>query len=308
MSLLTGDTPRAARFDYDNLYKAVLKEYFWDAMRIFLPRLHEAADREAPVRMLDGELKKAAFDLEGGANRADVLAEIALKDGGGELVLCHVEVQGEGGGDLPARMMRYRSAIFLTHSKEPVGVAVLTEPRPPGEMRLYRSERFGVRVSYKYQNVFIPGISDKILLRGENRVGLVLYAAKCAGRSGGDEGKKFRYLRRISDLWAKNGWSPHDKRIILEAASYLINLTDGDYTAKMIEHLENIEMAREDKEMYVSIFERYYGERGRREGHNEGEIKGKLDMAKNLLSRGVSPDVIAESSGLSIDDIRALMN
>ena len=44
--------------DADNLYKAVLKKYFWDGLRLFFPGLHEAADRSvAPV-----SLDKVAYD------------------------------------------------------------------------------------------------------------------------------------------------------------------------------------------------------------------------------------------------------
>jgi predicted transposase/invertase (TIGR01784 family) len=42
-------------------------------------------------------------------------------------------------------------------------------------------------------------------------------------------------------------------------------------------------------------------------GRVEGLQEGKIDMAKNLLARGVSPDVIADSSGLSRSDIQSLI-
>jgi hypothetical protein len=133
---------------------------------------------------------------------------------------------------------------------------------------------FGVTVSYIYVNFFTAKADDEILLAGENRVGLILYAAKCAYISGKDEGKKFRYLREISDLWAAKGWNPHDKRIILEAVNYLFNLTDPMYSSQIIEYIENLSMTKEDSEMYVSVFERVYTEKGRLEGIQEGRLEG----------------------------------
>jgi predicted transposase/invertase (TIGR01784 family) len=51
---------------------------------------------------------------------------------------------------------------------------------------------------------------------------------------------------------------------------------------------------------------------GLAEGEAKGEAKGKqekaVEMAKNLLAHGVSPDIIAKSSGLSKTEIQALMN
>jgi predicted transposase/invertase (TIGR01784 family) len=45
---------------------------------------------------------------------------------------------------------------------------------------------------------------------------------------------------------------------------------------------------------------RMYGARA------EGEAKGKAEMAKILLSKNVSLEIIAESSGLSLREIEAL--
>ncbi|MDR1509553.1 MAG: hypothetical protein LBS53_07935 [Synergistaceae bacterium] len=308
------------RRDFDNLLKTALKHGFWDGLKLFLPALWEAADKNKPVEFLDKELQKVTFDLEGGANRLDMLARITLAKGGEEYILCHQEYQGEGGGDLPTRMFRYMAAIYLLHSKSPVGIAVVMGSRPNGEETYYHSDNYGVKVSYAYINYFVLNTDDEILLAGDNRVGLVLYAAKCAHRSGRDEDKKFRYLREISDIWAKRGWNPHDKRVILEAAEYLLNLTDENYVQRMIEYLENLQMNEGDREMYKSIFERVYGERGRERGREEGRLEGRqagrqegrqekaLEMAQNLLAEGISPDVIAKTSGLSRNEIQSLVN
>jgi hypothetical protein len=332
------------RLDADNLYKTILKEYFWDALVSFMPNLYEAADRNVPPVPLDEELQKVTFDLDGGASRADLLMSVTLAGGGEEYLLCHVEVQGEGGGDLPLRMYRYKEAIHLLYGKEPAGIAVITARRPRGEKTAYSSDVFGVRVSYDYKNFFVLETPDDELLSGENKVGLFLYAAKCAYESGGDEGEKFRYLRHISDMWNDRGWDARDKRLILEAVEYLINLTDEDYARQIVTYVKNLKMSEEDREMHVSVFERVYKaegreegmregmqegmregmqkgmregmqkgkqkgiQKGKREGLREGIYAGKKEMAKNLLARGVSPDIVAESSGLSRDDIKALMN
>jgi len=195
------------RMDYDNFYKTLLHRYFWEALEIFLPALYEAADRTVAPEFLEQEMEKIMLDLEGGANRTDVLTRIKLKDGESRLLLCHTEIVGEGGGELPPRMHRYREMIHLKHGEEPIGIAVLTTPRPRKEKSSYRWEMFGVRVVYEYINVDIMKLEDDVLLAEDNRIGLVLYAAKCANLSGDDESEKFRYLRRLSDLWAERGWN-----------------------------------------------------------------------------------------------------
>ncbi|MDR1579165.1 MAG: hypothetical protein LBS35_02310, partial [Synergistaceae bacterium] len=228
------------RKDFDNLFKTVLRDYFWDGLKIFLPELYEDADRDKGFVLLDKELQKVTFDLGGGARHIDMLARITLKNGEDEFIICHLEVQNDkGGGDMSYRMYCYKEAIHLRYSKEPVGIAVMLTNRPRGEKKFYHSNVYGVEVTYKYINIPVPGIEDEVLLADENRIGLVLYAAKCASKSGDDEGEKFRYLRQISDLWNERGWNPHDKRVILEAASYLIGLSNEDYIKQAVEYVEN---------------------------------------------------------------------
>jgi predicted transposase/invertase (TIGR01784 family) len=45
---------------------------------------------------------------------------------------------------------------------------------------------------------------------------------------------------------------------------------------------------------------------GREEGRKEGEREKALEMARNLLACGVDVDIIAESSGLPLDEIKAI--
>jgi predicted transposase/invertase (TIGR01784 family) len=287
----------------DNLYKAVLKKYFWDGLKLFFPELYEAADRRVAPVSLDKELDKVTYDIKGGASRVDLLMSIKLKNGDDEILLCHLEIQGEGGGDLPLRMFDYMIAIFRQNRKMPVGIAVSTAPRPKAEKVMFISETFGVGVTYRYKNFFVIDTPDEILLSRENRIGLVLYAAKCAYKSGNDEAEKFRYLRHISDLWNERGWNTEEKRDILEAVEYLIHLTDGDYKRQIVKHVENLKMSKEDREMYKSVFEEVYTERG----VQEGEAKTRVEVAKNLLNMGLPVEQIAQGTGLAENDIKNLL-
>ena len=47
-------------------------------------------------------------------------------------------------------------------------------------------------------------------------------------------------------------------------------------------------------------------ERGLEQGRSEGEASKALDMAKALKNKGVSVDIIAETSGLSVEEIEKL--
>jgi predicted transposase/invertase (TIGR01784 family) len=47
-------------------------------------------------------------------------------------------------------------------------------------------------------------------------------------------------------------------------------------------------------------------EEGKQEGKQEGFHYGRIETAKNMLERGFNMDMIAEITGLDIDDIKKL--
>jgi hypothetical protein len=287
------------RMDYDNLWKFILKRFFWEGLKLFLPALYDAADRSQDPEFLDNELQKITFDLGGGTNKTDLLAKILLKDGNNEAVLCHTEVQqGSGGGDLPTRMYKYKEAIHLLHGFEPIGIAVTVAPRPQGEESFYHSEQFEVQVLYVYINVPVLELKDDVLLAEENRVGLILYAAKYAWKSGKDEARKFGYLRKISELWAERRWDSEDKRVTLLAVEYLLHLESEDYIKQFTAHMESLvaNLEEGEREMYVSAFEKVYTE------------KGRVEVARNMLNDGVTIDNVIKYTQLPREEVEKLSN
>jgi hypothetical protein len=45
-----------------------------------------------------------------------------------------------------------------------------------------------------------------------------------------------------------------------------------------------------------------------RDAREYGKEEGKIEVARKLLTRGVSPEIIAESADLSLDKVKSLMN
>jgi hypothetical protein len=99
-------------------------------------------------------------------------------------------------------------------------------------------------------------------------------------------------------------------------ASGLMSEADGSIVLDHMEYLYKELFAQYDefREADAMLQERIltYSEkaelRGREEGRVEGRIEGKKEMARGLLVSGVSPDVIAKTSGLPLDTVKALIN
>lgn len=75
---------------------------------------------------------------------------------------------------------------------------------------------------------------------------------------------------------------------------------------KKLSEDERIRLLYESREKAIRDEQaRLYG--ATKEGFEKGIQEGKADMAKKLLDSGVSPDIIAASSGLSLNDIQSLI-
>jgi predicted transposase/invertase (TIGR01784 family) len=78
---------------------------------------------------------------------------------------------------------------------------------------------------------------------------------------------------------------------------------------KQLSEDERVQMIYESQElarMDESVRRKAAFAEGRVDGIAEGLSKGKMEVARNMLALGVSPDIISQSSGLSMDDIRRL--
>ena len=71
----------------------------------------------------------------------------------------------------------------------------------------------------------------------------------------------------------------------------------------------NVELVRR-KEINSARLDGYDSgyDTGKTEGLEEGAKKEKIKIAKNLLNKGVSTDLVSESTGLSIEELNKLNN
>jgi predicted transposase/invertase (TIGR01784 family) len=60
--------------------------------------------------------------------------------------------------------------------------------------------------------------------------------------------------------------------------------------------------------LYIPFYELDAAEEVEKRGIEKGRFEGKLEVARNLLARGDSPEVVSKIAGLPQDKIRELMN
>ena len=94
----------------------------------------------------------------------------------------------------------------------------------------------------------------------------------------------------------------------LERLAAVANLSEANRVAydKAVDRYYVNRIYEEDMQDRVENAMREGREKGMREGMKEGVAKGKLEDAQNLKHLGVSMDIIAKATGLSMEDIEKL--
>ena len=236
-----------------------------------------------------------------------------MKNGDEKWLILHAEIQGKGGGDLPSRMRHYESLIFAHYRKEPVALAIITDKRPLKEASSYSYSHYGTRLVYEYNNLVIMDLDDDYLLSSNNPIALAFYAAKSALRAK-KEYERYNYLYTLAGLLANRGWNINDKRDLLLYIEQILNLKEETLIKQYWDYRQQLD--KEGMIMYEHFLKKAEKEMAKQEGIEigieigvgKGEEKKAREIAKNLLANGYPPDIIAQSAGLPIEQVHALMN
>lgn len=104
-----------------------------------------------------------------------------------------------------------------------------------------------------------------------------------------DKNPVFRMLAEIGDL---RKFTPEERELYDEDIKVMRDLYA---TQKWEEEQKRMEIEKGRAE-------------GREQGRAEGRAEGKLEIAKNLLAMGIPMDKVVQASGLTEEQISALMN
>ena len=163
---------------HDQLFKDLLKAFFYDFLVLFTPDLAAAID-PASITFLDPQ---TFTDLPQGQLRlADLVAEVRTLDGQPELLLVHTEVQSVLDAGFGYRMWEYHALLRLRHQGRLVISIALLPFKDVGEVRLarYAEKIFGQEA----------GVSIPRLLAGGTKRARRRGLSRCRLGSGPDPGK-----------------------------------------------------------------------------------------------------------------------
>jgi hypothetical protein len=121
--------------DYDSPWKELLDGYFPDVMGFFFADIHADIDWSRGYESLDAELQQI------------------VRDGTPQMVLIHLEVQGQREEDFPKRMFVYNYRTFDRYDCPVASLAVLTDASRAWRPTRYRYRLWGCEVGIRFRVV-----------------------------------------------------------------------------------------------------------------------------------------------------------
>ena len=259
------------------------------------------------VKMLESESNKN--DVDDKFNRVDMLAENAR----GELVI--IEVQND-------RELSYFHRMLYGVSK------VITEYIHEGELYSKIKKVYSVNIVY-----FDLGQGKDYVYHGRTEFRGIHHNDLL--RLSANQQKQFMY-QEVGDLYPeyfvlrvdefdKNAVTPLDEWISFLKTSEIPENAKAPGLAEARERLQRDRLSNAERQKYnahlealryqQSVIETGWFEgkeeglaEGKAEGLAEGKAKEKIEIAINLLKNGISIDIVSNSTGLSVDEIKEIKN
>lgn len=290
---------RAAK-PHDEAFKKLLQTFFTEFIELFFPELYKLMDHRH-TRLLMQELLVDVVGEE--ALKVDLLVETRLRDTDA-YVLVHLEPQSYKQSDFRERMFIYFSRLFERHRKEhklivPIAIFTYDDVREePDTLSMGIADEEIVR--FRFWKVELKKQDWRSFIGSNNPVAAALLAKMGYTRS---ERRQVRtaFLRMMLRL-----------RKTLDSARMAMIMSVADlYFEPVREEDEAImrELAKENPEEGEAIMELMpaWKKWGFDEGVEKGIEKEREHTVKKLLAKGFSPEKVADTIELPIEEVRKFL-
>ena len=146
--------------EYDSPWKDVLERYFTEFMAFFFPAAHADIDWSKGYESLDTELQQIVRDAEAGKRLADKLIKVWRRDGQPQIVLVHIEVQGDIDRSFTERMFIYYYRIYDRYRQPIVSIAVLGDDHDHWRPDNHQTELWDCTLSLRFPIVKLTDYND----------------------------------------------------------------------------------------------------------------------------------------------------
>jgi hypothetical protein len=278
----------AAKDDFDNPWKDMLKHAFPELMAFYFPAAHARIDWTREHVFLDTELRRIVRDAALGKRIADALVRVTLLDGSEQWVYLHIEIQGQCDPAFAQRMFVYNYRLFDRYGHAIASFAVLADEDAGWTPHGFDLAQLGCTHRFRFPTVKLLAFADRLeaLEADANPFALVTAAHLYTARTRLDPEARFGFKRRLVRLLYRHGWAKQRILDLFAVIDWMMRLPDA-LERRLWQEIQVIE--GETKMAYVTSVERLAIQDGEARGREEGRVEGKADFLARLLAKRFGP-------------------
>jgi hypothetical protein len=289
------------RADQDSPWKRILRFKFQAAIEFLYPAIADEIDWNRPIEFLDKEFQQFTPDSEVGKRFADQLVRVYQKGGDSIILLLHLEVQAEPETIFPERMFTYVIRIFDYFHQAPISLAILCDADPDWRPNQFSFVTAGSSLEFNFTAVKLLDYRSRWEeLEASNNIfaTVVMTHLKAQETKRNPELRKQWKLTLIKRLYERG----YDRSAILNLFTFIDWLLILSNEAK-VTFWQELRAYEEERQMpYITSVEQIGYDRGKVEGLEEKAIS----IARNLLKQGISMEMIAQATGLTMTQLQEM--
>ncbi len=286
--------------EYDSPWKDILEAYFQDFMRFFFPPIHSDIDWSRGYDFLDQELQQVVRDAEMGKRFADKLVKVWKQSGEETWVLIHIEIQSQEEQQFSRRMFLYYYRLRDRYDCKVASLAILGDERESWRPQPFAEELWGCRVQFAFPLIKLLdyGTQWDALEASRNPFALAVMVHLKTKETKHDAPARKEWKFRLTRRLYEQGYEWQDILNLFRFIDWLMVLPDELKQAFRVE----LEQLEERQMPYVTSIEQM----AKAEGKTEGKAEERQMIALRLLQQAIPVAVIAETTGLSMEQLRQL--
>jgi predicted transposase/invertase (TIGR01784 family) len=211
--------------------------------------------------------------------------------------MIHVEVQGKKESNFLQRLFEYYYRLHDRYQKPILTLVILADSNPSWRPDAYRASVWGHSIlEFKF---FIAKLLDYApkateLAKKPNPFGLIVLAHLEAQRTKQDPQKRYLKKRALTRYLYEQGLERERILTLYKFVDWVLTLPDD------LEIQYNTDIHQFEEELNVS-----YITTAERIGIQKGIQQGKLEDVRSMLRHKMEPSVVAEITGLSVQEVLA---
>ena len=289
------------RADQDSPWKRILRFNFQAAIEFLFPAIADEVDWTQPIEFLDKEFQQLTPDSEIGKRFADQLVRVYKKGGESMILLIHLEVQAEPEIIFPERMFIYVTRIFEYFHQAPISLAILCDSDPDWRPNQFSFVTAGSSLEFNFTAVKLLDYRshwDDLEASDNIFATVVMTHLKAQETKRNESARKQWKLTLIKRLYERG----YDRSSILNLFAFIDWMMILSSEAKL-SFWQELRTYEEERDMpYITSVEQI--------GYDRGEVEGKAKerqaIALNLLRQGISMEIIAQATGLTVTQLQEL--